>query len=803
MSIKNGLKQLLHLCFFTFCLVLRTNAQIIKVSGLVTDKSSGQPLPNASVYIKGGTNEDYSLSTITNRKGIYYCTFPAKGLYSIRISYLGYKSFIIDSLKVQNSLKEIQTIVLTIEQSDLGEVSVKAKAPLILVTADKIILNVAQSILASGNNGYDLLKRIPGVLDQNDKLSFRGQMPMILINGRPTHLTGDDLKNMLSELQSNNIESIEVLPNSSVKYDASANAIINIILVKNRNFGTNYNLSNTVNIGRFLRNTATLDFNNRNKKVNLFGSINYASGKQFYEITSNRNLNIGDIRMSEYNIRARNNLGYKIGLDIDLTKRSVLGFVLNGYINNKDRIANNVSKLHLPTNMFDSSSIVLTNTMSRIASPTMNLYYKISDTLGREFSLNMDFMDYKKIWGDYFINRYVDEMGKSYLPDTYLRNNSPARLSVFAITCDYTKVTKSGKWDLGLKSSFTWSDNNIQWEGFDNFNWVNDITKTNHFLYKENIFSAYASYTGRFKKLSYQSGIRAEQSFTSGNSLTTRLENSNEFLNLFPSLTLTYAGKNAHPLSINYRKTILRFGFDYVNPFIFYQNMYSYVQGNPRLKPQINHRYSLSYSLFQGILVGGEYTRSIQALGISYKADNLNTITSYDNFQSSDIFYAYVNSNKSFSPWWSLNMNLAAGYFSVNANTANSISSISQRPFYTFQLFNSLQLKNNYSTEISFSSTSALTTGIFQRKGYFSVDAGVGKNFANNKWNVKIAATDIFNTLVTEANVDYQNVKLNNKTKIESRFLNITLKYRFGNSNVTKKAERQSKVDDLKNRLNQ
>jgi hypothetical protein len=782
---------------------LSTNAQVIKVSGLVIDKSSGQPLPNASVYIKGVTNTDYNNTTVTNRKGVYNCVFPEKGFYSLRISYLGYKSFTVDSLEVVTGLKEMQSIVMTIEQSDLGEVSVKAKAPLILVTADKIILNVAQSILASGNNGYDLLKRIPGVLDQNDKLSFRGQMPMILINGRPTHLTGDDLKNMLSELQSSNIESIEVLPNSSVKYDASANVIINIILVKNKNFGTNYNLSNTVNVGRFIRNTATLDFNNRNKKVNLFGLISYASGKQFYEIETQRTLNIGDIRMSEYNVRARNNIGYKIGLDVDLNKRSVLGFVLNGYINNRDRIASNVSKLHLPTNIFDSSSIVLTNTMSRIASPTMNLFYKISDTLGREFSLNMDFMDYKKVWGDYFTNRYVDEMGKSYLPDTYLRNNSPARLSVFVITADYTKVVKSGKWDLGIKSSFTWSDNNIQWEGFDNLNWVNDVTKTNHFLYRENIFSAYASYAGRYKKLTYQTGIRAEQSLTSGYSLTNSIKNSNNFLNLFPSVTITYAGKNSHPLSFNYRKTILRFGFDYVNPFIFYQNIYSYVQGNPKLKPQINHRFSFNYSLFQGILVGGEYTRSVQALGVSYKADNLNTISSYDNFQSSDIFYAYINSNKSFSPWWSVNINFAAGYFSVNANTSNTISTVRQKPFYTFQFLNSLQLKNNYSTEISFSSSSALITGIFQRKGYFSVDAGIGKNFANNKWNVKIAATDIFNSLITEAKVDYQNVKMDNKTKIESRFLNITLKYRFGNSNVTKKAERQSKVDDLKNRLNQ
>lgn len=119
----------------------------------------------------------------------------------------------------------------------------------------------------------DVLERSPGVsIDQNDVLGLRGrQGVIIMIDGKPSPMTGADLANYLRGLPSSAIERIEIITNPSAKYDAAGNSgIIDIRMKKDQRFGVNGTLTAGYGQGVYPKANTGTTFNYRNKKVNLF-----------------------------------------------------------------------------------------------------------------------------------------------------------------------------------------------------------------------------------------------------------------------------------------------------------------------------------------------------------------------------------------------------------------------------------------------------------------------------------------------------------------------------------------------------
>ncbi len=779
-------------------------AQNIKVTGSVNDNISKQVLPNATVTIKSIGDNKFSTSVITNNKGSFLITVPQAGLYQIEASYLGYQSNIQDSVLIDEQHTSINAFYMLLAGKNLKTVTVSAaKKPFITMGANKITLNVAQSAIAAGGNAYDVLKNAPGIMEQNDALNFRGKSINVLINGRPSNLSGEELKNMLTNMQASGIEKIEILPNPSAKYDATGGSVVNIVLAKNKLFGTNYVLTTTIGTGKNLRGSTGLDINHRAKSINVFGGYNFRHEQQYLNTNSTRYLTTGTITADEYDIRERNNHAYKLGVDYDINKHSSFGGLINGSVNYRNRDVANTSVLHYTGNTSDSASKVFTNGKAIFKNPSVNLYYKTTlDTTGKELTINADYLNYNKTWYNDFTNRYYDSKGIEYTIPDYLKDNSPADINVYALTVDYVMPTKKARWEAGLKTNYTVTDNDVVWQKNDGLGWLIDAGKTNHFIYKENVNAAYLNYIQTIKKWDLQAGLRVEQTNTVGISVTANKINKNSYVDFFPFIEVAYKKNANNELGFSYRKSIQRFGFDYVNPFIIYQNQYAYNSGNPNLQPQINHQFAISYSLKQSMLLGIEYTHAIKSLGISFYAQNNITISSYDNFKGSDIGYVYFNYSKKFFSLWQMNAYIYSGYFNYNVNTATYSQQQNNKPFYGCQLSNNLTFKKGFSAECTISYRSSLVSGIFEMNPYFFTNVGVNKSLFKNKFNLKLSVSDIFNTQEINSFTNYQGVIIKSNSKSESRFLNVTTKYNFGNKNIRAKREKQSKLNDIKNRIN-
>jgi len=103
------------------------HAQSGKISGRITDKLTGEPLPFVNVVIEGTTQ-----GAASDLDGYYNILNVAPGNYSIKISAVGYSSVTIQGIRVSIDLTSKQDVQLSEVTLELGtEVVVTATKPLV------------------------------------------------------------------------------------------------------------------------------------------------------------------------------------------------------------------------------------------------------------------------------------------------------------------------------------------------------------------------------------------------------------------------------------------------------------------------------------------------------------------------------------------------------------------------------------------------------------------------------------------------------------------------------------------------
>lgn len=204
------------------------------LSGVVQD-TEHHPIAYATVSL---LSQDSTLltGTITDDTGAFSLAQPS-GKHLLQVSFVGYQTI------CQPVEAGSKSLVLTLheESAQLGEVEVSGKRPLVERQFDKLVLNVSNSPFAAGSNGKDILKKAPGVnVDKDGNVTVNGKSVAVYVDGRPSYLSGEQLKAMLEGTDGNTIEKIEIISNPSAKYDAAgAGGIVNIKLKRNMMQGLN------------------------------------------------------------------------------------------------------------------------------------------------------------------------------------------------------------------------------------------------------------------------------------------------------------------------------------------------------------------------------------------------------------------------------------------------------------------------------------------------------------------------------------------------------------------------------------
>jgi hypothetical protein len=791
---------LIFALFLMIFVSLRSNAQAPSIVGSVNGKildEKHQAFPYASVSILNAKDSVVVKGSLTSDNGTFEFKGIKAGNYLLAAFVVGYKKVIKGPFSITAEKKAVilAEIQMSADAQLLKGVEIVKQKPLIERQIDKTVINVENSVLAAGNNALEVLQKSPGVTVDNDgKIALRGKQGVnIMIDGKPTYLSSEQLANLLRSTEGNAIESIELITNPSAKYDASGNSgVINIKLKKNRNFGTNGSILAGAGYGKFYKANGGLTLNHREKKFNVFGNFDYGRNKRFGSTDivrvngTTENQTYFDQR--SYSNRHNSSFNYKGGLDYFLNDKNTIGIAFNGYNSKGGSVSDVLTLIGDQPGKTDSSVVGINPNDYKYTGMSYNLNYKGTiDTLGQEISVDADYSRYEGIESNGFNNMYRNAAGQPSKADYLFRNKTPSITTIWAGKSDYTyPINKDMKLEAGVKSSFVQTDNNFLSENFTGEQWMNDLTKSNHFVYDENINSAYTNLNKKFKSTTVQLGLRAEQTNSKGNSITEEKVVNRHYLNLFPSIFINQELSKNHDMGVSYSRRIDRPDYGSLNPFIEYLDLYTYRFGNPFLKPQYTNSFELSYSYKKTLNVTLGYSHTSDVITDVLLTDTAKkTISiSNQNLASQDSYNLNLTYPIQITKWWNSSNNLTTYYNKFKTPDILGSPYESGRVAYNINTNQTITIDPDTKVEWSGYYQSKQVYGTLLISSQYGVDLGMSRTFLDKKLNVKLAANDVFNlqrNRVTSA-LASQNYVVRNKW--ESQVFRLTCTYRFGSSAI-------------------
>ncbi|MEO5996101.1 MAG: outer membrane beta-barrel protein [Chitinophagaceae bacterium] len=546
-----------------------------KLTGVV--KTAGKPLDAATVSLLRGADSSLIKIAIADEMGAYSFDKIGYGIYLIKVEAVGYATAPGERIEINasNTSVLVKEISLQVASKTLNTVTVTGSRSLIENRIDKTIVNVDASPTNAGLSALEVLEKSPGVtVDNNGNISLKGkQGVMILIDDKPAYLSGNDLTNYLKSLSSNQLDQIEIMTQPSARYDASGNSgIINIKTKKNRNVGLNGTVSTSAIFANYFKNTNSINFNWRSGKLNFYGNAGYSRWDDFEDLLLNRSSRVDKTMAFERYVEQHNYGRYsgrpqniKAGIDWFASKKTIIGVAVNRNVED-DKFT---SSSH--SNIFDASHKLAQYNVaqSETHNPWTNYGFNLNveqklDTSGSQITAGADYILFRTKGRQYSYN-YLYEVDDTPSEDPYLlQGYLPADIDIFSFKSDYKKPFKNKiTLEAGMKSNFVKSDNDAQYIRYNtpDQKWEIDTSRSNHFIYKENINAAYINLQKQIKKWGLQVGLRGEQTIADGNQVSRNISFHKNYTKLFPTTYINYKLNDTNTVAISYGRRIERPGY--------------------------------------------------------------------------------------------------------------------------------------------------------------------------------------------------------------------------------------------------
>lgn len=795
-----------------FVILLQHISSAQKITGTV--KNDDGALDKATVSLLRAKDSSIIKLSATDKTGAYVFEAIPAGTYFITGTSVGYASAYTKVFEVSGSDVQLPDIILQKTTTELSAVTVTARKPLVEVRADKMIVNVEGTINATGNDGLELLRRSPGVqVDKDDNISMAGKSGVeVYIDGKPSPLKGSDLGNYLRSIQSTSIESIELITNPSAKYEASGNAgIINIKLKKDKALGTNGTVTAGYNVGWFAKYNGGLSLNHRSKKANYFGNYNYSQGLNMTKLSLYREVLDTIFNQVSQMKGDRNSHVFKAGADFYLDTKNTLGFILSGNISDMG------NKTTGPMTITPRGSSAPYRILE--ANPVMeqqrdnynaNLNYKYADTAGRTLNIDIDYGRYNNNSNQFVPNIYYTGDYSSEISRNIYRMITPTTIDIYSFKADYEQNFLKGKLGYGTKINWVQTDNNFMRYDANGAAEVYDRNNSNDFDYTENVNALYVNYNRQFNGFMIQAGLRAENTNSKGLS-TGEVSNGagyemydstvkRNYTDLFPSAAITFNKNPMSTFNFTYSRRIDRPNYSNLNPFRFALNDYTYMQGNPYLRPQYTNSFGLTHTfkyrlnttlnyshikdLFAQIVDTAEVSKSFQTTRNLATQDVISLNISYP--------FNYKNYN--------LFTNFSSNYSMYRADFGGGARNVDVDNF-SYNLFTQSSLKfgktKAWTAEVSTLYISPfIWQGLFKGKAMGFVDAGLQKTILKGKGTLKASVSDVFKTMRFRGESNYAGA-LNRVTAAwEARQFKANFTYRFGSAQIKSARQRKTGLEE-------
>ncbi len=783
-----------------------------KVSGTVIDTKKAY-IEFANVLLKKTKDSTVIKMAVTEEGGKFTFEEVPFGDYFVETSFVGYTTTMTPSFSfsIENSPLQLSPITIQDLSINLAGVVVTSKKQLIEQKIDRLVVNVDASVTNVGATALEVLEKSPGVtVDKDGNISLKGKSSvMVMVDGKPSYLSPTELANLLSNMNANQLNQIEIMTNPSAKYDAAGNGgVINIKTKKTASQGFNGSLTLSYGQGIYAKSNNSLMLNYKTDKINTFLNYGYSLNNSFMNFDIQRNFfGTNGIKLSELDqqsnrINNNQNNNLKLGLDYNINNQTTLGVVASGFLAPQKQDGFTTSYVKNGNESITSIEKTIRTVDNTWKNGAVNINFHSSlDSSKKDISANIDYLHYD-FSGKQNISGLTYDPDQTLIAENYRKNILPLTIDIYSGRFDYAQpLSKGGTLEAGMKSSLVKTNNVSDFYNITNNAELADSTFSNAFNYSENINAAYLNLNKKLDKLTLQAGLRLENTQYNGvqSALSQKTDSTfkRNYTNLFPTAFIGYEVNKDNQLALSVGRRIDRPAYQSLNPFIGFIDKYTYSTGNPFLQPQfstnieLSHSFknrfitTLNYSVIKGMInetlihQDSVIIRSVGNIGTRYNYGITESVSMvYDNWYSGTLF-ANLYQNKYDGIINGLPFKASQMTLSLNMN-------------------NQFSLPNGWAAEISGSYTSRNRDegqAIVLPAGQLSF--GVSKQLFNKQASLKFNVRDIFYTQNPKEIQNFQDVQSTLRISRDTRVFNLAFVYKFGatikskSSNITPTEEQK------------
>jgi hypothetical protein len=782
----------------------------VAVQGVVKSPDN-KPVPGATVLLLANTDSVLVKGTITGAPGDFRFENIPPGNYVLNVSMTGYKNYYHNSFSVNGrDVLDAGTLILNKESVELEAVTVSAKKPLFEQKIDRMLINVQSSITSAGSTALEVLEKSPGVVvnRQTNTIALSGKSGVVLmINGKLTYMPMEAVVQMLSGMNASNIDRIELITTPPANFDAEGNAgFINIVMLSNPNKGLNGTYSFTMGYGNGYSPAAALNVNYRNKKINLFGDYSFTRKNQlqnwdFFHSHMIQSVYTTNTSHTERHTKVAQHVAH-LGMDYQLSKKTVVGAVLGGLARRWDMTAYN--DLSITKNNVKDSSVAIINTELNQWKHFMgNINFSHAFREGENISADLDYLYFRYNNPNDYINQYFDASGAA-LGKELTRSTKITPFNIWAAKIDYTKkLNKNVSMEAGSKLAISSFTNDVAVETLQQSNWIKDPELTSKFHLKEKIAAVYASFSvTASKKTNLKMGLRYE--YTTSNLGSALQQNiiDRKYGRFFPSIFISHQLDENNSVNFSYIRRITRPTFRDMAPFVIFIDPYTFFSGNSGLQPALSNSIKADY-LLKNFIFSLSYTSedgSIAGFQPKISADN-KQIYAAENLKNIKTINASLSLPLKITSWWNMQNNIMANWQKLSAVFSKGPFSVEQK-FYSFNSAQNFTLPRNYSMELSGNYQSRGLFGAAVVKPFWMMNYGIQKKLKDNS-KLRFSVNNIFETGVIKSKTDIPSENIYSTLSIAFFFRTYSLNYsyNFGNKKLKDKRTRGTASDEEQGRL--
>jgi outer membrane receptor protein involved in Fe transport len=765
------------------------------IKGKVVEATGNTPVEYATVSLFRAKDSTLVDGVITNSEGHFEFKKLDAGEYNIIIRFMGFRKVFIAGIIIsdKSQVSDVGVVTLRADVTNLNEVEIVGEKPLVEYQVDRKVVNVDQQIQAQGGTAVDALERIPSIkTDLDGNVTMRGSTSFtVLIDGKPSILTGSDA---LNQIPASTIDKIEIITNPSAKYDPDGTAgIINIITKKNSLKG----ISGIVNLsaGSSPDYSGSIMLNYRTKKTSYTLGIDYGNREMPGYRKSYRESYLGDtvsyLQTNNDNKMTRESISVKAGVDYSLSDKNTITAEANYRLFDMSRGGQSRNESWGSADLLHQ--YYLTDDMDKSQHPSMQFtlrdsqkFNKDGSELTAQLTYNQGDDEGEQLTQQYYTDAAWMEVGEMIFD--YKKNTTEAEKE-WRGDLDFShSFTEKSKLEAGFQLRMDANDEDYRYYNRDTYAatevWIEDTLQSNRYEFYNNIYALYGTYTREFKSLGLKAGLRAEYTDRNLHQVTNQADYPYEKFDFYPSLYLTYHLPYNQQMQLSYSKRVNRPRGEMLNPYVYFSDAFNSFSGNPALEPEFSHNLELNYQKYFGYsfltlesyyrLTENKMTR-VQTLNDQGVMEM--TMENIDNDRSLGV---EMSGNIQVNSWFTINPVATLYDYKLNQTSdSNDVSKSSTNWNASVEFAANLKTGTKMRLNGMYDGPSVTVDGT--REGVFYMGFSARQDFLKNKLSLTFNIRDVLDSRKMKSTSEADNYYTTSENWRKAPIFTLSLSYKWNN----------------------